>query len=255
MADATLARALGAESGIVCAVGAGGKKTLLYHLLENHSGRAAMTTTVFTYQPPRRLTATVLVDSEEPLRAAVPTAPAPVLYAQPSDKAGRLAGVSDATIRAIHADGHFDLTAVKADGARARLVKAPRADEPVVPACAERTLLIASIHSLARPLDERIAHRLDEVLAITGLNQGDWLKPATLARLFTDPRGLSRGIGASQPVPVLHMVDTAVEREQAETTARLILEHGPAFDRVVLTSNRSPGLLVTTITRASATGA
>lgn len=251
MTDATLATALGADNGIICAVGAGGKKTLLYHLLENHDGRAAMTTTVFTYQPPPRLRATVLVDDEEGLRATVPTAPAPVLYAQASDKAGRLAGVSDTTIRAIHTDGQFDLTAVKADGARARLVKAPRADEPVVPACAERTLLIASIHALARPLDERIAHRLDEVLAITGLERGDWLTPATLARLFTDPQGLGRGIGTSQPIPVLNMVDTAAERDQAETTARLILEHGPAFDRVVLTSNRSPGLVVTTVRRST----
>ena len=211
---------------------------------------------VFTAAFPRRLGAHPLVTERADLPAALAqtTDHRRVAFARPSAKSGRVAGIAPELVAPCHRRGAFDLTLVKADGARARLVKSPRADEPVVPACAERTLLIASIHALARPLDEGIAHRLDEVLAITGLNKGDWLTPATLARLFTDPRGLSRGVGASQPVPVLHMVDTAAEREHAEMTARLILEHGPAFDRVVLTSNRAPGLLVTTIARARGNG-
>ena len=37
---------LDARSGIVCAVGAGGKKTTLYALARRHPGRIALTTTV-----------------------------------------------------------------------------------------------------------------------------------------------------------------------------------------------------------------
>ena len=39
---------LGARSGIVCAVGAGGKKTVLQHLAAAHPGRVAMTATGVT---------------------------------------------------------------------------------------------------------------------------------------------------------------------------------------------------------------
>lgn len=246
-----LAEAVHAGHGIICAVGAGGKKTLLYHLLENHPGRAAMTTTVFTYQPPRRLAATLIVDDETGLRRRVPaTEHTPVLYARPSDKAGRLAGVSADALADIHGRGGFGITVVKADGARMRLVKAPREDEPVIPACADVVLLVSSVHALARPLDERIAHRLDRVLALTGMSEGQLLTPAALARLYTHPEGLARGCGAATPVPVLNMVDGPTAREAAEETARHILANGERYDRVVLTSNRAPGLLVDVIRRS-----
>ncbi|WP_290637030.1 selenium cofactor biosynthesis protein YqeC [Aquisalimonas sp.] len=245
-----LLEALGIREGIVCAVGAGGKKTLLYHLLQHYPGRTAMTTTVFTYQPPPRLEATVVVDDETQLRTLVPQHAAPrILYAQPTDKAGRLAGVSAETLAGIHADGGFGLTAVKADGARMRLIKAPRDDEPRIPAYADTALLVGSVHALARPVNDRIAHRLDQVLAITELAEGQLLTPAAMARLYTHPHGLLQGTGSATPVPVLNMVDSGVAREAAETTARHILDGSDRFDRVVLTSLKAPGLLVDVIRR------
>lgn len=242
--------ALGIRGGIVCAVGAGGKKTLLYHLLQHYPARTAMTATVFTYQPPPRLDATVLVDSEERLRASVPQHDAKrILYAQPTDKAGRLAGVSAETLAEIHAAGGFGLTAVKADGARMRLIKAPRDDEPCIPASADTALLVGSVHALARPVNARIAHRPEHVLEVTGLSEDQLLTPAAMARLYTHPRGLLQGTDAVTPVPVLNMVDSGVAREAAEATARHILEGSDRFDRVVLTSLKAPGLLVDVIRR------
>lgn len=242
--------ALGIRDGIVCAVGAGGKKTLLYHLLQYYPGRTAMTTTVFTYQPPPRLEATVVVDHEVRLRTSIPQhAATRILYAQPTDKAGRLAGVSAETLAGIHADGGFGLTAVKADGARMRLIKAPRDDEPRIPACTETALLVGSVHALARPVNARIAHRLEHVLEVTGLAEDQLLTPATMARLYTHPRGLLQGTGTATPVPVLNMVDSGVAREAAEATARHILDGSDRFDRVVLTSLKAPGLLVDVVRR------
>lgn len=245
----SLLRALEAESGVICAVGAGGKKTLLYHLLEHHPGRAAMTATVFTYEPPRHLEAAVVLDTEAALRERVPGhRAARILYAQPSDKRGRLAGVSGETVAAIHRDGAFAITAVKADGARMRRIKAPREDEPMVPACADTVLLVTSLRALARPVDARIAHRLDRVLAITGLTEGQLLTPAALARLYTHPEGLLRGCGAARPIPVVNMVDDEDDHTAACEVARHILAGSERFDRVVLTSRRRPGLLVDVVT-------
>lgn len=245
-----LLEALGAERGIVCAVGAGGKKTLLYHLLQHHPGRTAMTATVFTYEPPRRLEAAVVLDDEAGLRERVPGHLAGrILYAQPSDKAGRLAGVSAETLTAIHHAGEFDLTVVKADGARMRRIKAPREDEPVIPAGADVVLLVGSVHALARPLNERIAHRLEQVLKVTGMQPEQLLTPASMARLFTHPEGLQRGTGGMAAIPVLNMVDSDVDREAAQAVAHHILAGSNRFDRVVLTSLRHPGLLVETIHR------
>lgn len=245
-----LLEALAAEHGIVCAVGAGGKKTLLYHLLQHHPGRTAMTTTVFTYEPPRRLEAALVVDSEANLRERVPGHRASrILYAQPSDKAGRLAGVSADTLTSIHREGGFDLTVVKADGARMRRIKAPREDEPVIPVGANVVLLVGSVHALARPVNERIAHRLERVLEVTGMQAEQLLTPATMARLFTHPEGLQRGTEGLTAIPVLNMVDSDVDLEAARVVAHHILADSDRFDRVVLTSLRHPGLLVETIHR------
>ncbi|WP_290653470.1 selenium cofactor biosynthesis protein YqeC [Aquisalimonas sp.] len=250
MSRDTLYEALGAERGIVCAVGAGGKKTLLYHLLQHHPGRTAMTATVFTYQPPPKLAAAVVVDEETALRDRVPSHSAGrILYAQPCSKVGRLAGVSAQTLAAIHREGAFALTVVKADGARMRQIKAPRDDEPIIPACADVALLVGSVQALARPVNERIAHRLDRVLAITGLCEDQLLTPADMARLYTHPQGMLRGCANVTPVPVLNMVDTPAARRAAEETARHILDGGERFDRVVLTSLKQPGLLVDVIRR------
>ena len=46
-AGSALLDLLDASTGVVCAVGAGGKKTLLNHLATTHPGRVALTTTVF----------------------------------------------------------------------------------------------------------------------------------------------------------------------------------------------------------------
>ena len=46
MTDRSLARALGVTGGIVCAAGAGGKKSLLYALARAWPGRVGVTATV-----------------------------------------------------------------------------------------------------------------------------------------------------------------------------------------------------------------
>ncbi len=53
-----------ARSGIICAVGAGGKKSILYHLLRTHPGRTAFAATVFTRTFPGDLGLTPIVAEE-----------------------------------------------------------------------------------------------------------------------------------------------------------------------------------------------
>ena len=48
-----LLRALGIEQGIIAAIGAGGKKSLLYAIAAEVPGRVAWTSTVHTPTPPR----------------------------------------------------------------------------------------------------------------------------------------------------------------------------------------------------------
>src|SRR5699024_326943 len=116
----TLTAALGIDGGIVCAVGAGGKKSLLYALAREAAGCVGVTATVTTFPFPRWLDARVVIDDEAALRRILTRTGGPGLtaYACPSGKHARLAGVAPPTMADIHAAGGFDLTLVKADGAR-----------------------------------------------------------------------------------------------------------------------------------------
>ncbi|NLO78769.1 MAG: putative selenium-dependent hydroxylase accessory protein YqeC [Xanthomonadaceae bacterium] len=244
MSDVLL-QALGAESGILCAVGAGGKKTVLYRLFAAHPGRVGLTATAFMTVFPDELAAARLVAPEAELEARVPALPARrIAYAQPSEKPGRMAGLVPERVATIHARGGFDLTLVKADGARMRRIKCPAEHEPSLPPSTSTTLLILSALALGKPLSDKIAHRPERVAAVTGRALGEPITPADLAAIYSHPQGLLQGTAGSRVIPVLNMVDTAELEQAGREVARLTLAASPRFDRFVLPSLRRPGFLV-----------
>lgn len=250
--DARLLAALGAGSGIVSIVGAGGKKTTLYRLLAAHPGRAAVSASTFTYRFPKSLPAETHVAPAEVLRREVPASSARKLaYACPSEKRGRLAGLDSATLQDIHRRGGFDLTLLKSDGARARWIKAPAAHEPLIPDCADAVILVLSIAAHGNPLDARIAHRPEQVGAITGLAPGETVRAQDLAMLFCHPQGLLKGVGTRPVVPLLHMVDDPEREYWAREVARETLAREPRFTHMVLTSAHRDPYLVAVVERSA----
>lgn len=237
--SAELLDLLEARTGIVCAVGAGGKKTTLERLFAAHTGRVALTATVMTTFA-ERVAAEVIIESEEQLLARVQAARRTnrVAYARPSAKPDRLAGVPPALIERIHADGGFNATYVKADGARMRWVKAPAEDEPVLPPACQTVIALVSARVFGAPLSERIAHRVDRLSAITGARIGDPLTPVHIGRLFASSEGLLQHTQHRRVVPVINMVDDDARRKLAEAAAREALAASSRFDRVVLACMR-----------------
>ena len=94
---------------------------------------------------------------------------------------------------------------------------------------------------LGEPLSERVAHRLDRVLAATGARAGDVVTPALLARLYTAPGGLLDGLAAPRIVPTINMVDDDIRRAAAREAAREILESTSVVPRVILACMQRPG--------------
>jgi probable selenium-dependent hydroxylase accessory protein YqeC len=245
-----LLEALAAKAGTVCAIGAGGKKTTLYRLLKAHPGRAALTATAFTADFPAELGAETIIAPVEELRVRVPAAAGPrVAYAQPSDKPGRLAGLDEDSIAQIHHVGKFELTLIKADGARMRRIKCPEAHEPQIPACADTVLLVLSALAIGKPLTDKVAHRPERVAAVTGRALGQPIRPSDLAAIYSRSDGLLKGTEGHRVIPVLNMVDGSALEMQAREVAELALEACERFDRFVLTSNRAAGYLVEVLTR------
>jgi len=246
-----LLEALQAREGIVCAVGAGGKKTTLYALLAAQAGRVGLTTTVMMTKFSRRLDAQqLIVDAPNLAEVIAQTAREHprLAFARPSRKSGRVAGIDANAVAPCHAAGGFDVTLVKADGARMRSIKAPAEDEPIIPPEASVVVPIVSAAAFGAPLDDAIAHRPERVAAVTGLAHGEAITPEAVGQLLAADDGALQGVPAGATViPVINAVDDSARRIQAETAAAFALEHSARTTRVVLTSHQHGEPVVATL--------
>ncbi len=232
---------LAAQRGLVCAVGAGGKKSTLYRLVEAHlavgTSRLGLTCTVAMAPPPPSLGEPVIAVGAKLAcaLAAHGRGRRVLVYAQSSPKPGRVGGVPPADLTRLHADGGFDVTLVKADGARMRWIKAPAAAEPLLPPGVTTVLALVSAKIFGQPLSEAVAHRLERVAAVTGAKPGEPLSPEHVARLLTSEQGALKGVGDATVVPIINMVDDQTRLAAAREAARQALRRSGRFARVVLT--------------------
>lgn len=227
---------LEARNGVVCAVGAGGKKSLLRRLAAAHPGRVALTATVFITHVPEEAGFAVAVaeDAELPGTVVRLGAMPRVAYACPSEKPDRWAGVRPATIERIHREGGFAATYVKADGARMRWIKAPADDEPALPGCCTTVLPVVSALAIGEPLSARVAHRVERIEQVLGLREGEIIAPAHLGRLIASPDGMMKLTEGRRALPVINMVDDAWREKAAREAAEVALELCERIDRVAL---------------------
>lgn len=246
-----LVEVLEARSGIVAAVGAGGKKTTLHRLLEAHlllgTSRVALTATVQTGAPPERLdveTCPLDPDDDGMIASLAGEQSGAFFLPGPKKAGGRFSGLRQSQIKTLHQAGGFDVTLVKADGARMRMIKAPGDHEPALPVEVTTILPIVSSRVIGRPLSDRIAHRTERLADLLGISVGDILSPDHLADLLISEDGALRAVGDAVVIPVINMVDGDEALARARETALSALSKTRRFDRILLAVMASPSPLV-----------
>ena len=247
-----LIEVLEARSGMVCLVGAGGKKTTLYRLASIHPGRIGVTSTVAIPPFPETLEAYKVIAQEGVLLARIVEATAHarvVAFAKPSIKHGRLGGLEPAEIATIQAALTFDVILVKADGARSRRIKSPGLEEPKIPKEATTVIPVVSAHAIGEPLSERIAHRVDRLASVLNIRPGDSLTANHIAQLLASDQGMLKGVGKARVVPLINRVDNPAIKQAAWKAAEQALALSSRFDRVVLACMRHPNPLVGVVWR------
>jgi probable selenium-dependent hydroxylase accessory protein YqeC len=236
--------ALGLDGGIVCAVGAGGKKSLLHALAAAHpdaSGRLGMTATARCTPPPQGLFGVCLGEPPEALpQALAATAATRVFYAGPQSRPGRFDGIDPAQVLELHRAHGFATTLVKADGARMRWIKAPGENEPVLVPGAELVLPVLSLRALGRLLDEKAAHRPERVAELTGTAPGAPIDEHTFIALLSHEQGSLRDCDGARVVPVLNMVDDEAALAAGLHIAAETLARCHRYERIVLACLRDP---------------
>ena len=244
--------ALEARRGLVCFVGAGGKKTTFYRLAAEHPGRVGITATVHIPFFPKSVRAHPIIADEEALLPALLDASSrheKLIFARPSDKHGRFAGLPASLVSEAHAQAAFDVILVKADGARSRWIKAPNESEPRIPPDADTVICVVSAQAIGQPLSDRIAHRVERIEAICGVRAGEPIRPSHVARLLASEEGALRGVGEACVIPVINMVDDEEHHGLATEAAERALAATDRFDRVVLTSMRRDSPVVEVVRR------
>lgn len=232
---------LGAEDGVVCCVGAGGKKSTLYRLAQAHAGRVGLTATAHTEYFPRAFASASVVAENPSLLAEVRELSRHcrvVAFAKPCDLPGRHLGLTFEELADLQRDVGFDLLLVKADGARNRILKAPADHEPALPTEVNTVIPVCSVRAIGEPLSERVAHRPELVAAVAGLAVGEVLKSVHLGRILSSPAGSLRGVGNARVVPVINMVDDVELERQAIAVAETALSATTRYDYVVLATMR-----------------
>ena len=223
---------LHATGGVVCLVGAGGKKTTMYSLAALHPGRVALSSTSHMYVYDQKCVDHVVQVEEggtfEQGSGRV------IAFAGKTDTRNRVGGLPPEHIEVIWRGGDFDLFLVKADGARARWIKAPEAYEPIVPAFADTVIPVVSARVIGRCLSDGIAHRPERAASLMGITVATLIEPAHLARLLSAPEGGLKGVGEASVVPLINMVDDDDIHQAARITATEALATTSRFSRVVL---------------------
>lgn len=211
----------------VAIVGSGGKATLMYRLAAEgvDRGYAVITTSTTHLHPPTsKQTRGFYVTDEVPdWRGIVPRElqarrHVTVLGARPRpDKLKGLDADELDTLRDVCAP---DLLLMKADGARARLFKAPGDHEPVVPPGTTRGVVVASLNSVGIRLNDRQVHRPERVGRLTGLGAGEPVTPEVIAGVVSHPEAYRRAF--SKAVPLALYLSCAGDDESRALADRIV---------------------------------
>jgi len=251
-AGGTLVDALHAHDGVVCMVGAGGKKSTMYRLAQAHGGRVAVTTTVHIPPFPEWLDAAPVVADAVDLEAMVleqAVGRSRLAYATRTDKPGRFGGVAAQTVARLHEQARFDVTLVKADGARRRQIKGPGGRVPIVPDQTATVVAAVSAQTVGRPLDERVAHYMENIAALLGVRPGEILTPRHIAQTLAAYLEGNWLPESARLVPLINMAEDQESRRAAEEIAAALLDLAPRVSRIVIAHMQGDDPLVAVVQR------
>src|SRR5256885_5622110 len=218
---------------LISLVGAGGKTTTIYTLASELAQRGShiiTTTTTNIYFPKQGETDMLIVAAEPPaliiLISAAWEQHQRVTVAGKAIDTDKIGGLQlDQPYELLMKSG-ADVVIVEADGARHGMIKAPAEHEPAVPPQTNVALLMMSAEAINQPLSGGIAHRPERVAAVLGINQGEVLTPALVARLMTSEEGGMKNIPEMAKVYVLITHVTEEKWDEVREVVELVRGSG-----------------------------
>src|SRR5437016_4950405 len=220
---------------LISIVGAGGKTTTMYTLaseLAQRGKRVITTTTTNIFFPQKGETDTLIVSPEtsrllKMINGSWKQHQRITVAAGPTG-AGKLGGLQPDQPYELLKKSGADVVIVEADGARHHMIKAPAEHEPAVPPQTNVALLMMSAEAINQPLSGGIAHRPERVAAVLGINQGEALTAALVAKLMMSEQGSMKNIPEMAKVYVLITHVTEERWDGVREVAELVRGSGRA---------------------------
>jgi len=208
-----------AAPSLVALVGAGGKTTTMWSLLEEARGRGwraagGTTTKVGASQP----------------RPGLP-------FHFERQEGDKLLGCSPEKFDEMFAAGDLDLLVVEADGAQGKVVKAPAAHEPVIPLTTSLVIAVVGADALDRVIED-VAHRPMLVAAVCGCGPYERLTIERAATLLSSASGGAKAVPEGSQFAV---AITRIGERQQDNADRLAVALAERGVRSVPIPSPSPG--------------
>lgn len=194
-------------------VGAGGKTHLMYTLARELLSLRykIITTTTTKIYPPEPGQSPALILGGAGVFPAIEKALAlsgHLTWAAGQTPGNKLAGVSLPDLSALWASGLSDFLIVEADGSAQRPIKAPKADEPVVPIETTLFISVVGLSALNRPLNKEYAFRPEIISRLTGIPLNAPMTMEGIAHLMVHPEGGLKGwLPGMRAVIILNQAD------------------------------------------------
>lgn len=213
---------------IAAIVGAGGKTTTMFAVataLAVRGLRVVTTKSTNIHRPSLARSPKLLVVPPDRWRAELPQAlhehpVITVVTAAPTPR--RYDGIPPGLAPELLCASGADVLIVEADGARRRLLKAPAAHEPAMPAGVTLVLPVACLAAVGRPLAERHVHRPELAAEILDIEAGACLTIDHVLTLLLDSRAGRKSAPATARLwPVLTAVDRVSPGQLAKVRAAL----------------------------------
>lgn len=194
---------LGVPCGVTAVIGSGGKTTLLRTLSRELPGTVILTTT--THILPFEGVPLLTAPTEDEVRASL--ARSRVLCLGTPAAEGKLTAPS---LPFSLLEQLADYVLVEADGSRRLPLKAHAPHEPVIPANAQRVVLVVGADGFGKPIRD-VCHRSERYAALCGVSENALVTPELEAALI-----LAEGLGDRV---YINKVETAEDYDRAAALA------------------------------------
>lgn len=215
-----------AKPQCICAVGGGGKTTLIKELaleVSKQQKKVICLTTTKIFKPDYGLVI------EEESMELVEEAKGIITVALPW-KFGKMTGVSKEFQRQLLEK--YPIVFIEADGSKGLPTKVPNDTEPVIPKETTIVLGIQGIDALHKPIGQ-VCHRKELVCQFLQKKEDSLITLEDMVRIYTSPKALQKQIETARFVPVIQKVDTKERMEQAIKLGHLLQERG--IEQVLIT--------------------